>query len=817
MASKWLALTWIACTITGIGCSGGCKHIYSDGEYCKSNFTIAGMINLRMGNDSKFFEKIQVLMRWEAFKFAVKEANEMLRKSFPELSIGHVLYDSCESEVTATRIATAIILGEAYTSCINKTLTNCPCLPSTTNKIVGVVGAEYSSHSKMTANILSVEGIPMISFMSTSVRLSDKEAFPYFLRTIAPDNYHTEAITEFILHHGWTYVSLITVDDEYGEMGKREFEERFSKKNICFYQNSVMKLYPNDTEVDDFLVKLNDSKTGSVVILFAYVYMAQRIFKRASALGVLNVTWIASEAIGVSEDFLQYDMDVIDGLILIQPYGGYYEEFEKYFWEKLMSNKSDNVWGKEPHKKFKMQYRDGWVDKREGLILESVPLVRNAVITFASALCKYITKTKKTSFESVSERKLFVNQYLIKTSFSNANTNQTIAFDKNGDILNQEILFIAATRKGNRVIFQKASAWSPVTGIQMLADIVWDGYHQVPPTAHCSEICKAGFYTIIDPRRTCCWECLPCPEKQHSSSDGQVRCYECSKGFVPNLNKTQCVKVKMVYLKYDSLIGNGIIIMASFGTFISLVICAILTCYKQTQIVKSSQFLLSIVQLVSHLLLFLTLLLYLVEPTGRICIVISSFKGALSTFHLSMLFLKAELILRLFEMRSRVQRSQLIIGYTVMITTITVTELVQILIVTLSYSLQNTSLRSIMKGNTHTVSCNHDTVNLLQVLYNIIISLLCGLQAMRSRNVPEYYLDSTSMSTASFASSAFYLIWIPLYFSFSGVQEKILVTATTTFLANISIVLPIYGWRIYIVLFRRKVGNKKASVVTFSN
>merc|ERR1719494_210940 len=116
-----------------------------------------------------------------------------------------------------------------------------------------------------------------------------------------------------------------------------------------------------------------------------------------------------------------------------------------------------------------------------------------------------------------------------------------------------------------------------------------------------------------------------------------------------------------------------------------------------------------------------------------------------------------------------------------MITTITVTELVQILIVTLSYSLQNTSLRSIMKGNTHTVSCNHDTVNLLQVLYNIIISLLCGLQAMRSRNVPEYYLDSTSMSTASFASSAFYLIWIPLYFSFSGVQEKILVTATTTF------------------------------------
>ena len=58
--------------------------------------------------------------------------------------------------------------------------------------VVGVLGAESSESSMMVAHLLGMFRVPQISALATSDRLSDKQLFPYFLRTVPPDHFQVE-------------------------------------------------------------------------------------------------------------------------------------------------------------------------------------------------------------------------------------------------------------------------------------------------------------------------------------------------------------------------------------------------------------------------------------------------------------------------------------------------------------------------------------------------------------------------------------------------------------------------------------------------
>lgn len=59
--------------------------------------------------------------------------------------------------------------------------------------------------------------IPQISYASTSTELSDKSRFEYFSRVVPPDNFQAQAMVEIVKALGWTYVSTVAVEGDYGE------------------------------------------------------------------------------------------------------------------------------------------------------------------------------------------------------------------------------------------------------------------------------------------------------------------------------------------------------------------------------------------------------------------------------------------------------------------------------------------------------------------------------------------------------------------------------------------------------------------------
>lgn len=72
-----------------------------------------------------------------------------------------------------------------------------------------------------------------MSFFSTSPELSNKQRFEYFSRTIPSDHYQVKAMVEIVMRLGWSYISIIYEESNYGVKAFEELEELLAEHNIC--------------------------------------------------------------------------------------------------------------------------------------------------------------------------------------------------------------------------------------------------------------------------------------------------------------------------------------------------------------------------------------------------------------------------------------------------------------------------------------------------------------------------------------------------------------------------------------------------------
>lgn len=72
-----------------------------------------------------------------------------------------------------------------------------------------------------------------VSFFSTSPELSNKQRFEYFSRTIPSDHYQVKAMVEIVKMMGWSYISIIYEESNYGVKAFEELEDLLAENSIC--------------------------------------------------------------------------------------------------------------------------------------------------------------------------------------------------------------------------------------------------------------------------------------------------------------------------------------------------------------------------------------------------------------------------------------------------------------------------------------------------------------------------------------------------------------------------------------------------------
>ena len=303
--------------------------------------------------------------------------------------------------------------------------------------------------------------------------------------------------------------------------------------------------------------------------------------------------------------------------------------------------------------------------------------------------------------------------------------------------------------------------------------------------------------------------CLKCKSNTAILNSTFGTCSRCPAKTISNHNQSIC---------FNPIIHEKIFISCYIVNTVGLCICLFIGIVyyrnRETPVVRSSDFKVSIMQLMLCSLLFIALpILSSSHLTGLICTLRPCILGPLLVSIVSIVVCKAEKILIIFfTMRKLSQkditdiymRQAVILGFLLVI---------DMIILPTSFSLPS----SVKQRNHHLEQgdqfimeyCSNDDRFDFQIVYCIVLLLLAILQGYRGRKLPRNYNEGNSIivSAATAACAFTFKIWVT-----TTDQHKYERTSTAWLSLSVSvlfIILPLYGPKVYIILFLPHKNTKK--------
>ncbi|XP_053305717.1 vomeronasal type-2 receptor 26-like [Spea bombifrons] len=194
---------------------------FEDYEYFKDGDLIIGgvltvnshMRNFSFSGQDHFSPQIVCVILMDyinllVFLFAIETLNND-PNVLPNITLGYHIYDSCLDKRKAVKSILQILSGRGMT------VPNYSCANS--NNVAGFIGDHHSTTTIPIAQLLGVYGYAQISYGATDYALSDRRVYPHFFRSVQNYLVYNKIILKILKHFGWTWVGILTVDDDTGE------------------------------------------------------------------------------------------------------------------------------------------------------------------------------------------------------------------------------------------------------------------------------------------------------------------------------------------------------------------------------------------------------------------------------------------------------------------------------------------------------------------------------------------------------------------------------------------------------------------------
>ena len=290
------------------------------------------------------------IQRLEAMLFSIDHINKDDRV-LPDVRLGANIMDTCSRDVYALEQSLEYVRASLTTldpeefRCADGSKATPVNVPTA---VAGVIGGSYSGVSIQVANLLRLFKIPQISYASTSAALSDKSRFEYFARTVPPDNFQAKAMVDILHHFGWTYVSTVSSEGDYGESGIDSFNEQARARNICIAVAEKVSQSAKEKDFDDIISRLLQKPNARVIVLFLRGEDARDILLGAKRRNITNhFVWIASDGWGQQEMPVADNQYVAEGALTIELTSVTLPQFDDYFMALTPKRNKRNPWFKE--------------------------------------------------------------------------------------------------------------------------------------------------------------------------------------------------------------------------------------------------------------------------------------------------------------------------------------------------------------------------------------------------------------------------------------------------------------------------------------
>ncbi|XP_020793620.2 metabotropic glutamate receptor 1b [Boleophthalmus pectinirostris] len=742
----------------------------------------------------------------------------------PNITLGCEIRDSCWHSSVALEQSIEFIRDSLISIrddkdgvrwCIDGDPSNQP--PPTKKPIVGVIGPGSSSVAIQVQNLLQLFNIPQIAYSATSIDLSDKTLFKYFLRVVPSDTLQARALLDIVKSHNWTYVSAVHTEGNYGESGMEVFKELAAQEGLCIAHSD--KIYSNAGEkhFDRLLRKLRERlPKARVVVCFCEGMTVRGLLMAMRRLG------IAGEFLLIGSDGWADRVEVVEGYefealggITVKLHSEEVSSFDEYFLKLKLSSNHRNPWFPEfwqhrfqcrlpGHPLENTHYRrncsgyeslvDNYVqDSKMGFVINAIYAMAHGLQDMHEELCPG-QRGLCQAMEPVDGSLLL--DFLLRTSFRGV-SGEDVWFDDNGDTPGRYEIMNFQQLESGVYDYINIGSWHE-GALSLDDDTVINRSEQVRSV--CSEPCSRGEIKVIRKGEvSCCWICTPC--KDNEFVQDEFTCKACELGWWPNELLEGCEPIPLRYLEWGNPESIIQVVFSCLGILVTSFVALVFVVYRDTPVVKSSSRELCYIILAGIFLGYLCPFTLIARPTIVSCYLQRILVGLSASMCYSALVTKTNRIARILAGSKKkicTRKPRFMSAWAQVVIASILISLQLSLEITLIVMEPPEPVKSYPSIREVFLICN--TSNLVVVAplgYNGLLILSCTYYAFKTRNVPANFNEAKYIAFTMYTTCIIWLAFVPIYF---GSNYKII---TTSFSVSLSVTVALgcmFTPKMYIII-----------------
>ncbi|KAM4687163.1 vomeronasal type-2 receptor 1-like [Rhinophrynus dorsalis] len=598
--------------------------------------------------------KLQTYLQMHIMMHAIEEINRN-PDFLSNITLGFQIYDSCTVLQKELEGTLWFVTGQ------NKAIPNFQC--SRREKLAAVIGHSSSSFSILMAHILGLYRYPHISHYSTSSLLSDRTQFPTFFRTVPNDLFQSQGLAQLVLHFGWTWVGLVAVASDYGQLGSQVITQELLKAGACIAFTEYIKSNWPDYNMPRVVQVIKES-TAKVVILFSTHLSVLSLLEEIVKQNITDKIWIASEAWATSpvvsaEKYSRFFLGTLGFAFYDGPVPGFQEfidrvhpfespgdQWNRMFWKESIGcmfldiHNSTFLWER-PSRNCTQDVESFQSLLKNSISMRTLYQLDIAVHVIGKALHELnMCKMTADPFSNVicSDIRTFqpwqLVHYMKKVQVRLADGKE-VFFDEHGDP--PAVYDIINWQVGPKGDMDQIKVGSYDTAAPMgkeftinASSIRWTTGRQEPELL-------TRIQTSTNQRKTCLLLLL-CPLSSRCPWDGW-----------PNLQRNKCLSRDFEFLSYEEPLGAVLASASVTSAIIPLAVLGLLIHYKTTPIVRANNFTISCLLLISLSLCFLCALVFIGYPRPETCLLRQVTFGMVFSFCVSCVLAKTIIVLIAFH------------------------------------------------------------------------------------------------------------------------------------------------------------------------
>ncbi|XP_073473823.1 vomeronasal type-2 receptor 116-like [Aquarana catesbeiana] len=659
--------------------------------------------------------------------------------------------------------------------------------------------------------------------------------YPTLFRMTPDDRVYYTALIKLLQHMGWNWVGILAAWDGSSDEEAQELSKMMSQHGICTeYIIQIQEDFKKDDSLNININDILDKSTAKVVIVCGTATMdfftdISSILNEITLIfppswfKVISMNDKNSVEVKCSFIFLwpqqmpvnvnMYPYGVNVSACLIDPI---MEDLWLHFFHCLSPNEKKN-------ELFYLEYSflpgfcTGLIDVSSIFTLRTpIPsYAYTAVNVLAKALkiIYYMSKFKKTPKLDGFQHRL--HKYVKKYYYNNPYGGD-IYFNERREVPSDLILlnwhFVNASFYLSRTIsIIKGPDYIPETFINMSDPVYWKKGKVT--VSRCSDPCIPGtrkkFGSSI---HKCCYECVSCPEGEISNISDSENCMKCPDEEWPNEKKDRCVPKLVEFLSYND--DTIVVVFSAVSILCCLLaglILRIFIHYQDTPIVKANNRNLSYLLLVSIMLSFLCVFLFLGHPVDVTCMLRVSSFGVIFSVAVSSLLAKSIMVCIAFKATKPGSPWRKWMGAKLPTFIICVLSLVQVLIcvtwLSISPPFQDQDTHS-YQGKV-IIQCNEGSViGFYSVLgYMGLLAAVSFIIAFLARTLPDSFNEATYITFSMLVFCSVWIAMIPAYLSTRG-KYMVAVEIFALIASSSGLLGCIFFPKCYVILFRPDLNTK---------